>query len=117
MIRRPPRSTRTDTLFPYTTLFRSPHQPAAPQYADDDRGGRDGARHRDALRGRRTLPRSRTGLILPRFCGGGLLHLPGHGAVTAFRWAPFPPPFPPRAPLFWGCVGSPPIRACRTGVG
>src|SRR3546814_10028616 len=25
MIRRPPRSTRTDTLFPYTTLFRNPH--------------------------------------------------------------------------------------------
>src|SRR3546814_20510858 len=25
MIRRPPRSTRTDTLFPYTTLFRSSH--------------------------------------------------------------------------------------------
>src|SRR3546814_3193938 len=24
MIRRPPRSTRTDTLFPYTTLFRRP---------------------------------------------------------------------------------------------
>src|SRR3546814_19729002 len=24
MIRRPPRTTRTDTLFPYTTLFRSP---------------------------------------------------------------------------------------------
>src|SRR3546814_8060078 len=28
MIRRPPRSTRTDTLFPYTTLFRSlKHRP------------------------------------------------------------------------------------------
>src|SRR3546814_13842969 len=27
MIRRPPRSTRTDTLFPYTTLFRSPDVP------------------------------------------------------------------------------------------
>src|SRR3546814_1504424 len=27
MIRRPPRSTRTDTLFPYTTLFRSPSIP------------------------------------------------------------------------------------------
>src|SRR3546814_16658019 len=27
MIRRPPRSTRTDTLFPYTTLFRSRHCP------------------------------------------------------------------------------------------
>src|SRR3546814_4003069 len=26
MIRRPPRSTRTDTLFPYTTLFRSLRQ-------------------------------------------------------------------------------------------
>src|SRR3546814_19854143 len=25
MLRRPPRSTRTDTLFPYTTLFRSEH--------------------------------------------------------------------------------------------
>src|SRR3546814_7556297 len=24
MVRRPPRTTRTDTLFPYTTLFRSP---------------------------------------------------------------------------------------------
>src|SRR3546814_14015846 len=31
MKRRPPRSTRTDTLFPYTTLFRSPvHAQAAP---------------------------------------------------------------------------------------
>src|SRR3546814_20192405 len=27
MIRRPPRSTRTDTLFPYTTLFRSVDEP------------------------------------------------------------------------------------------
>src|SRR3546814_13519424 len=36
MIRRPPRSTRTDTLFPYTTLFRS--APAARGAA----GGRDG---------------------------------------------------------------------------
>src|SRR3546814_4175563 len=26
MILRPPRSTRTDTLFPYTTLFRSSHE-------------------------------------------------------------------------------------------
>src|SRR3546814_6643102 len=28
MIRRPPESTRTDTLFPYTTLFRSPRRTA-----------------------------------------------------------------------------------------
>src|SRR3546814_6776167 len=30
MIRRPPRSTRTHTLFPYTTLFRSPWQGRLP---------------------------------------------------------------------------------------
>src|SRR3546814_4508098 len=46
MIRRPPRSTRTDTLFPYTTLFRSdrlgPVLPGADpreaigRYGDDD---------------------------------------------------------------------------------
>src|SRR3546814_2496671 len=32
MIRRPPRSTRTDTLFPYTTLFRSVPKP--PEWAN-----------------------------------------------------------------------------------
>src|SRR3546814_19961367 len=31
MIRRPQRSTLTDTLFPYTTLFRSPARRARPQ--------------------------------------------------------------------------------------
>src|SRR3546814_2998390 len=33
MIRRPPRSTRIDTLFPYTTLFRSP---TASTFANDN---------------------------------------------------------------------------------
>src|SRR3546814_21100243 len=40
MIRRPPRSTRTDTLFPYTTLFRSVAflvQPVPPIVGVDDR--------------------------------------------------------------------------------
>src|SRR3546814_3512357 len=32
MIRRPPRSTRTDTLFPYTTLFRSTESIAHPNF-------------------------------------------------------------------------------------
>src|SRR3546814_13757036 len=40
MIRRPPRSTRTDTLFPYTTLFRS-----------GDRGAGRGLGRRDAAAG------------------------------------------------------------------
>src|SRR3546814_9457555 len=43
MIRRPPRSTRTDTLFPYTTLFRSAFVPAAHQV--DDRGAASGCEH------------------------------------------------------------------------
>src|SRR3546814_19793475 len=41
MIRRPPRSTRTDTLFPYTTLFRSPRTRALRGVR---RGGRAGPR-------------------------------------------------------------------------
>src|SRR3546814_6651246 len=32
MLRRPPRSTRTDTLFPYTSLFRSSAAPAHLEY-------------------------------------------------------------------------------------
>src|SRR3546814_8036825 len=36
MIRRPPRSTRTDTLFPYTTLFRSSFQPPLDEPAEED---------------------------------------------------------------------------------
>src|SRR3546814_8674361 len=51
MIRRPPRSTRTDTLFPYTTLFRS-RQRRLPAYR---RGAESRAppapRHRAAPRG------------------------------------------------------------------
>src|SRR3546814_5205382 len=38
MIRRPPRSTRTDTLFPYTTLFRSDY-PLGQGAGDDPRQG------------------------------------------------------------------------------
>src|SRR3546814_12782394 len=39
MIRRPPRSTRTDTLFPYTTLFRSDGHRAGDQEENQDRAG------------------------------------------------------------------------------
>src|SRR3546814_1903750 len=45
MIRRPPRSTRTHTLFPYTTLFRSGH-----------RLGRSHSRGRTSRRGRDRRP-------------------------------------------------------------
>src|SRR3546814_12037310 len=48
MTRRPPRATRTDTLFPYTTLFRSA----------GDRGGR----HRRRAAGLAPVPWARLGL-------------------------------------------------------
>src|SRR3546814_12318915 len=43
MIRRPPRSTRTDTLFPYTTLFRSAVRAAALRGVRSSAPGRAGA--------------------------------------------------------------------------
>src|SRR3546814_13906468 len=41
MIRRPPISTRTDTLFPYTTLFRSRARGSAPVVGIDPPGAAD----------------------------------------------------------------------------
>src|SRR3546814_10454766 len=58
MIRRPPRSTRTDTLFPYTTLFRSlagkgrRQQERLHGRAVHPAGGQDRARRRHAVRER-----------------------------------------------------------------
>src|SRR3546814_5512164 len=60
MIRRPPRSTRTDTLFPYTTLFRSEQQVA-------ESGGAQ-ARPAFAGLGQRTRHRGFIGVVV---AGGG----------------------------------------------
>src|SRR3546814_10491945 len=56
MIRRPPRSTRTDTLFPYTTLFRS----RADRGRQPQRSRTPGRRRRARGVGRRN-PRRRLG--------------------------------------------------------
>src|SRR3546814_4526899 len=57
MIRRPPRATRTDTLFPYTTLFRSEELDATAIHGiggpDADQGERGGDDH---LRGMAQRP-------------------------------------------------------------
>src|SRR3546814_1360675 len=62
MIRRPPRSTRTDTLFPYTTLFRSsPHafallgakEPPSQPHQRADRAGVEDAEQGTLVRARR----------------------------------------------------------------
>src|SRR3546814_7724640 len=51
MIRRPPRTTRTDTLFPYTTLFRSRGDRASrPPRPRAEGAARDCGRDRAALR-------------------------------------------------------------------
>src|SRR3546814_3706000 len=47
MIRRPPRSTRTDTLFPYTTLFRSEGVTVAEGAAFEPRPDAAPVRHHD----------------------------------------------------------------------
>src|SRR3546814_1057299 len=64
MIRRPPRSTRTDTLFPYTTLFRSTgaigddlHPVVIAIVVVGDQSLRHGAHLGDARRARRALRR------------------------------------------------------------
>src|SRR3546814_18502544 len=59
MRRRPPRSTLTDTLFPYTTLFRSEPArrkgyPAARCPAHRQHGGGHPQRHSDRRRGERS---------------------------------------------------------------
>src|SRR3546814_10698976 len=67
MIRRPPRSTRTDTLFPYTTLFRSGQ--GAPMQRP---GLRDRARHVDppGMRLPRRDPPCPRRFVQPPACAG-----------------------------------------------
>src|SRR3546814_2884212 len=74
MIRRPPRSTRTDTLFPYTTLFRSAHE-RRDEGAARDPGDREGT-------GRAEEGRSEAG------CG------PGKGVGAAMSPSPRAAPKP-----------------------
>src|SRR3546814_4637248 len=67
MIRRPPRSTRTDTLFPYTTLFRS---------LDHGRRRVD-RRHRQRDQVVRPAEGRRGGLVLEVALAAGVDHLEG----------------------------------------
>src|SRR3546814_414206 len=61
MIRRPLRSTRTDTLFPYTTLFRSDHAGLSVARSPD------GAALRQEARGERRRGRAHGGAICRQF--------------------------------------------------
>src|SRR3546814_16546451 len=67
MIRRPPRSTRTDTLFPYTTLFRSLSLPRA---STNGNGLQAPSRHRPlcfaAVAHEQHMPRSLPARVRPK---------------------------------------------------
>src|SRR3546814_7317476 len=70
MIRRPPRSTRTDTLFPYTTLFRS-SSPVRRQLNQDQKlSRRDDASHLSLLVQRNLAQRKHTPPSRPVPCTG-----------------------------------------------
>src|SRR3546814_16494381 len=114
MIRRPPRSTRTDTLFPYTTLFRSPligernNRPAGacifeqlageqrvfPGIGADEEDQRIGL----CLRAQRGAerPLAAIGDGEAGELGSDTAHDPGLGALEIKSHRPAPPP--PRAP-------------------
>src|SRR3546814_12218949 len=75
MIRRPPRSTRTDTLFPYTTLFRPvvPQKSIHPAMATR-RGRRDKTNRLERIHAAISVSRAHAAersLSLGRRCGGG----------------------------------------------
>src|SRR3546814_20972248 len=97
MSRRPPRSTRTDTLFPYTTLFRS---------EDED----EGAFLDEALCSGEADAGSAAG------DDGGLSIQSGHSVQSLFRrlglWRKGGPPRPRR----WGCRSQAVSRKSRTSV-
>src|SRR3546814_10745983 len=87
MLRRPPRSTRTDTLFPYTTLFRSA-----------ERGGCHGA---TLEYHRRTHPEERR---LPQHQVGHFAHLDGADVL-------FEPMRNGRANSVFGNITARPVRS------
>src|SRR3546814_18102568 len=63
MIRRPPRSTRTDTLFPYTTLCRSVAPLQLQPALHDLRGGRAAAQQQQSARDQRRHARATTARV------------------------------------------------------
>src|SRR3546814_2982186 len=86
MIRRPPRSTRTDTLFPYTTLFRSGRVIGSrfvrdPEIGEQERCGQLGGRF---LHGERVLgPLGAEIPVEPMGCATGMSCLVNMGGVEA----------------------------------
>src|SRR3546814_16973215 len=79
MIRRPTRSTRTDTLFPYTTLFRSPAKPRINSTAPIYLRLRDGCLPATNVGTGATIATDRRGCVL----ASPSPHLPRCGVVSS----------------------------------
>src|SRR3546814_10267829 len=90
MIRRPPRSTRTDTLFPYTTLFRSGGRTAL----------RRSAQKRSTMIASATADNSSSGIIgqPPAFTSSSTLSPPADGRFNPVDRIQGPPAPCPRRP-------------------
>src|SRR3546814_3025323 len=86
MIRRPPRSTRTDTLFPYTTLFRSGYWLRDPAPGAEAVLVYSGAIAPEALAAWAALKDDMPGLGLLAVTSPDLLHR-GWSARRSGRWA------------------------------
>src|SRR3546814_20033058 len=91
MIRRPPKSTRTDTLFPYTTLFRSYEIESAavglPFGVRAPMAGTLPVREASAPSGADAAPSAGKRLVAGADCGGGVPRgtPPAGAAEVAFR--------------------------------
>src|SRR3546814_15823887 len=83
MIRRPPRSTRTDTLFPYTTLFRAVDRQLALEFSAALAAGR--ARHSGADLGYRAAPVHPAYRPVGGGCGAGVRAVRVSGQARANR--------------------------------
>src|SRR3546814_19897084 len=100
MIRLPPRSTRTDTLFPYTTLFRSGQERDAVEggrsaFAVDGAGG-----HGASVQFNRTRPRDRISWRHATAPAALRQRLPALTPRRPRRWPGHPPG--PRRPVVTG---------------
>src|SRR3546814_862260 len=85
MIRRPPRSTRTDTLFPYTTLFRSNNADAIGRDIAGLWVNRNGGEGDWEQRVKGTLaPRGARHHTLSQFWQARLAYVPGHSGELLY---------------------------------
>src|SRR3546814_1682952 len=85
MIRRPPRSTRTDTLFPYTTLFRS----TAWLFGELDNGLRYAIRHNGVPPGQVSIRvRVDVGSLMEQDSELGFAHFLEHLTFRGSKYVP-----------------------------